>query len=224
MATIEAIVAREILDSRGNPTVEVEVGLDDGTVGRAAVPSGASTGAFEALELRDGDNGRYLVKGVEKAVANIEDKIADELLGYEASEQRLIDQKRFVFLCTNAILMEKRLDRFEPSPYFSWVVHLDGMRERHDAFVEREGIFDKAVSAIKAATLAIGARRPVLFLTTARRIGAANCAASSSVAPQTTVTASIAYGASSVGDGVNCARYSARAADALRIAKCPANA
>jgi enolase len=93
MATIEAIVAREILDSRGNPTVEVEVGLDDGTVGRAAVPSGASTGAFEALELRDGDKGRYLGKGVEKAVANIEDKIADELLGYEASEQRLIDQK-----------------------------------------------------------------------------------------------------------------------------------
>ncbi|BBH66156.1 enolase 1 [Actinoplanes sp. OR16] len=93
MATIEAIVAREILDSRGNPTVEVEVGLDDGTVGRAAVPSGASTGAFEALELRDGDKGRYLGKGVEKAVANIEDKIADELIGYEASEQRLIDQK-----------------------------------------------------------------------------------------------------------------------------------
>src|SRR5690349_14608064 len=93
MATIEAIVAREILDSRGNPTIEVEVGLDDGTVGRAAVPSGASTGAFEALELRDGDKGRYLGKGVEKAVSNVEDKIADELLGYEASEQRLIDEK-----------------------------------------------------------------------------------------------------------------------------------
>ncbi|UQU64014.1 phosphopyruvate hydratase [Couchioplanes caeruleus] len=93
MATIEAIVAREILDSRGNPTVEVEVGLDDGTIGRAAVPSGASTGAFEALELRDGDKGRYLGKGVEKAVSNVEDKIADELLGYEASEQRLIDEK-----------------------------------------------------------------------------------------------------------------------------------
>jgi enolase len=93
MATIEAIVAREILDSRGNPTVEVEVGLDDGSVGRAAVPSGASTGAFEAIELRDGDKGRYLGKGVEKAVSNVEDKIADELLGYEASEQRLIDEK-----------------------------------------------------------------------------------------------------------------------------------
>ena len=93
MATIEAIVAREILDSRGNPTIEVEVGLDDGTVGRAAVPSGASTGAFEALELRDGDKSRYLGKGVQQAVANVEDKIADELVGYEASEQRLIDQK-----------------------------------------------------------------------------------------------------------------------------------
>ncbi|MDR7279315.1 phosphopyruvate hydratase [Catenuloplanes atrovinosus] len=93
MATIEGIVAREILDSRGNPTVEVEVGLDDGTIARAAVPSGASTGAFEALELRDGDASRYLGKGVEKAVANIEDRIVDQLLGYEASEQRLIDQK-----------------------------------------------------------------------------------------------------------------------------------
>jgi enolase len=93
MATIEGIVAREILDSRGNPTVEVEVGLDDGTIARAAVPSGASTGAFEAIELRDGDKGRYLGKGVEKAVANIEDKIVDELIGYEASEQRIIDAK-----------------------------------------------------------------------------------------------------------------------------------
>ncbi|MBW6432529.1 phosphopyruvate hydratase [Actinoplanes hulinensis] len=93
MATIEAIVAREILDSRGNPTVEVEVGLDDGSVGRAAVPSGASTGAFEALELRDGDKGRYLGKGVEKAVNNIEEQIVEELVGYEASDQRLIDQK-----------------------------------------------------------------------------------------------------------------------------------
>src|ERR1700754_4422049 len=93
MATIEAIVAREILDSRGNPTVEVEVGLDDGTIGRAAVPSGASTGAFEAIELRDGDKGRYLGKGVENAVSNVEDKIVDEIIGYEADDQRLIDQK-----------------------------------------------------------------------------------------------------------------------------------
>ncbi len=93
MATIEGIVAREILDSRGNPTVEVEVGLDDGTTARAAVPSGASTGAFEAIELRDGDRGRYGGKGVEQAVANIEERIVDQLVGYEASEQRLIDQK-----------------------------------------------------------------------------------------------------------------------------------
>jgi enolase len=93
VATIEGIVAREILDSRGNPTVEVEIGLDDGTIARAAVPSGASTGAFEAVELRDGDSDRYNGKGVEKAVSNIEDRIVDQLIGYEASEQRLIDQK-----------------------------------------------------------------------------------------------------------------------------------
>ncbi|OLB78346.1 MAG: phosphopyruvate hydratase [Actinobacteria bacterium 13_2_20CM_2_71_6] len=93
MATIEAIVAREILDSRGNPTVEVEIGLDDGTIARAAVPSGASTGAFEALELRDGDKGRYLGKGVEKAVDNIEERIFPEIVGYDATDQRAIDQK-----------------------------------------------------------------------------------------------------------------------------------
>ncbi|HLL66186.1 MAG TPA: phosphopyruvate hydratase [Micromonosporaceae bacterium] len=92
MAIIEAIGAREILDSRGNPTVEVEVGLDDGTESRAAVPSGASTGAFEAHELRDGDAKRYGGKGVRGAVDNILDRIAEELLGYEASDQRAIDQ------------------------------------------------------------------------------------------------------------------------------------
>ena len=91
MASIEAIIAREILDSRGNPTVEVEVGLDDGTVARAAVPSGASTGAFEAVELRDGDE-RYNGKGVTKAVTAVWDEIQPELLAYDASEQRLIDQ------------------------------------------------------------------------------------------------------------------------------------
>src|SRR4051794_8084957 len=93
VATIEGIVAREILDSRGNPTVEVEIGLDDGTIARAAVPSGASTGAFEAVELRDGDKSRYLGKGVTKAVDNVTERIAPELVGYEASEQRAIDQK-----------------------------------------------------------------------------------------------------------------------------------
>jgi enolase len=92
MGTIEAIVAREILDSRGNPTVEVEIGLDDGSTARAAVPSGASTGAFEAIELRDGDPKRYLGKGTEKAVENITERIAEELLGYDASDQRAIDQ------------------------------------------------------------------------------------------------------------------------------------
>ncbi len=92
MASIDVVIAREILDSRGNPTVEVEVALDDGTTARAAVPSGASTGAFEAVELRDGDDSRYLGKGVRKAVANVEDEIAPAILGFEASEQRLIDQ------------------------------------------------------------------------------------------------------------------------------------
>ncbi len=91
MAVIDAIIAREILDSRGNPTVEVEVGLDDGTVGRAAVPSGASTGQFEAVERRDGDADRYLGKGVEQAVAAVTDDLEPRLLGFEASEQRLID-------------------------------------------------------------------------------------------------------------------------------------
>jgi len=91
VASIDAVVAREILDSRGNPTVEVEVALDDGTVSRAAVPSGASTGAFEAAELRDGGE-RYGGKGVEKAVLAVLDEIGPELVGFDASEQRLIDQ------------------------------------------------------------------------------------------------------------------------------------
>ncbi|MFI8186292.1 phosphopyruvate hydratase [Actinacidiphila glaucinigra] len=95
MPSIDVVVAREILDSRGNPTVEVEVGLDDGSTGRAAVPSGASTGAFEALELRDGDKSRYLGKGVEKAVLAVIEQIGPELVGYDATEQRLIDQAMF---------------------------------------------------------------------------------------------------------------------------------
>ena len=92
MASIEAVGAREILDSRGNPTIEVEVALDDGTVSRAAVPSGASTGAFEAVELRDGGK-RYGGKGVEKAVTAVLDDIGPELVGFEASEQRLVDSR-----------------------------------------------------------------------------------------------------------------------------------
>jgi enolase len=90
MAIIEALGAREILDSRGNPTVEVEIQLEDGTQARAAVPSGASTGAFEAAELRDGGK-RYLGKGVEKAIAFVNDEIGPEIIGFDAQDQRLID-------------------------------------------------------------------------------------------------------------------------------------
>ena len=90
MAIIEALGAREILDSRGNPTVEVEIELEDGTQARAAVPSGASTGAFEAAELRDGGT-RYLGKGVEKAIAFLIDEIAPEIIGFDAQDQRLVD-------------------------------------------------------------------------------------------------------------------------------------
>jgi enolase len=91
VAIIDAIYAREILDSRGNPTVEVEVQLEDGTQARAAVPSGASTGAFEASELRDGDKKRYLGKGVLAAVKFVNDEIAPEIEGYDSQDQRLID-------------------------------------------------------------------------------------------------------------------------------------
>jgi enolase len=93
VASIEAVGAREILDSRGNPTVEVEVALDDGVIARAAVPSGASTGAFEAVELRDGDESRYNGKGVTKAVLAVLDEIGPALIGFAAHEQRLIDQE-----------------------------------------------------------------------------------------------------------------------------------
>lgn len=91
MAIISAVYAREILDSRGNPTVEVEVWLDDGSMGRAAVPSGASTGAYEAVELRDGDKTRYLGKGVVKAVDNVNDVIAEALIGLDPIRQVEID-------------------------------------------------------------------------------------------------------------------------------------
>ncbi len=91
MASIEAVHARQILDSRGNPTLEVEVALDDGSLGRAAAPSGASTGAFEAVELRDGGD-EYGGKAVTKAVQGIIDEIQPELLGFDADDQRLVDQ------------------------------------------------------------------------------------------------------------------------------------
>ena len=108
MPSIDVVVAREILDSRGNPTVEVEVGLDDGSTGRAAVPSGASTGAFEALELRDGDPNRYHGKGVEKAVLAVIEQIGPELVGYDATEQRLIDQAMFDLDATARQVLARR--------------------------------------------------------------------------------------------------------------------
>jgi enolase len=92
MTEITAIQAREILDSRGNPTVEVDVQLEDGTIGRAAVPSGASTGAHEAVELRDGDKRRYGGKGVLKAVESVNTKIADAIRGFNAEDQIAIDE------------------------------------------------------------------------------------------------------------------------------------
>ncbi len=92
MSYIEDVIAREVLDSRGNPTVEVEVYLDDGSMGRAIVPSGASTGAFEAVELRDGDDDRYLGKGVTQAVDNVNEIIADEIIGLEPFDQVGLDK------------------------------------------------------------------------------------------------------------------------------------
>jgi enolase len=92
MNEIDTVIAREILDSRGNPTLEVEITLADGGFGRAAVPSGASTGAHEAVELRDGDKARYLGKGVLKAVQNVNDEIADTIYGLDAENQRGIDE------------------------------------------------------------------------------------------------------------------------------------
>ncbi|MBP3932135.1 MAG: phosphopyruvate hydratase, partial [Peptostreptococcaceae bacterium] len=91
MSLIDLVYAREVLDSRGNPTVEVEVILESGATGRAIVPSGASTGAFEAVELRDGDKSRYLGKGTEKAVNNVNEIIAPELEGMDATDQPGID-------------------------------------------------------------------------------------------------------------------------------------
>ncbi len=92
MAMIIDVLGREILDSRGNPTVEVEVLCADGSMGRAAVPSGASTGAFEAVELRDDDIHRYLGKGVQDAVAHVNDEIAEALIGLDAENQRELDE------------------------------------------------------------------------------------------------------------------------------------
>jgi enolase len=92
MSAIVDIIGREILDSRGNPTVECDVLLESGVMGRAAVPSGASTGSREAIELRDGDQERYLGKGVLKAVENINTKIAETIMGLDATEQAFLDR------------------------------------------------------------------------------------------------------------------------------------
>ena len=92
MSLIEYVEAREIIDSRGNPTVEVDVVLEDGSLGRAAVPSGASTGDYEAVELRDGDAARYLGKGVQKAIDNVNNIISPEIQGLDALEQVDIDR------------------------------------------------------------------------------------------------------------------------------------
>src|SRR5512137_1666728 len=92
MSNIESVHAREILDSRGNPTVEVEVVLDDGAFGRAAVPSGASTGVHEALELRDGNKSRYGGKGTLKAVEHVNNEIAEAIIGMDALDQGAVDQ------------------------------------------------------------------------------------------------------------------------------------
>ena len=92
MSYIEDVLAREVLDSRGNPTVEVEIYLEDGTMGRAIVPSGASTGIHEAVELRDGDKGRYLGKGTLQAVENVNEMIAEEIIGYNVFDQVGLDK------------------------------------------------------------------------------------------------------------------------------------
>ena len=92
MSTIVDIIGREVIDSRGNPTVECDVLLESGTMGRAAVPSGASTGSREAIELRDGDKGRYLGKGVLRAVENINTEISEAIMGLDATEQAYIDK------------------------------------------------------------------------------------------------------------------------------------
>src|ERR1700677_3533375 len=93
MTNISSIIAREVLDSRGNPTVEAEIQLASGTVGRAIVSSGASTCEHEAVELRDGDNARFLGKGVLKAVENVNGEIAEALANFDAADQRALDQK-----------------------------------------------------------------------------------------------------------------------------------
>ena len=152
MSKIEKIVAREILDSRGNPTVEVDVFLESGVVGRASVPSGASTGENEAIELRDGDKGRYLGKGVQKAVANVNNIIAPALVGISTLEQRLIDKKMIALdgtktksnLGANAILgvslaVAKAAAEYLGLPLYRYI----GIRIRARHLGDRSGVPDR---------------------------------------------------------------------------------
>ena len=123
MSDILDVYGREVLDSRGNPTVEVEVVLEDGSFGRAMVPSGASTGAFEACELRDGDKGRYLGKGVSQAVEHVNNECADAVVGLDAFDQRAVDAALIAAdgttnktkLGANAILCRWQLPAPQPS-------------------------------------------------------------------------------------------------------------
>ena len=121
MSTIVDIIAREILDSRGNPTVEVEVITESGHAGRAAVPSGASTGKHEAVELRDGDPTRYLGKGVLEACRNVEEKIAEQIIGMDVSEQLEIDQA-MIDLDTN---LNKSTRLRKPKCFLCWEALID---------------------------------------------------------------------------------------------------
>ena len=111
MSAIVDIIGREILDSRGNPTVECDVLLESGIMGRAAVPSGASTGSREAIELRDGEHGRYLGKGVLKAVDNINTEIAESVMGLDASEQAFLDR---TLIDLDEVIIRLGLERMPP--------------------------------------------------------------------------------------------------------------
>ena len=139
MHTITKVIGREILDSRGNPTVEADVFLDNGMMGRACVPSGASTGTREALELRDGDSQRYLGKGVLKAISHINDVIAPRLIGLDAQEQAFIDQQMIELdgtdnkdkLGANAILavslaVAKAAAQAKQVPLYAHIAELNG--------------------------------------------------------------------------------------------------
>ena len=132
MSAIVDIIGREILDSRGNPTVECDVLLESGAMGRAAVPSGASTGSREAIELRDGDKGRYLGKGVLKAVENINTEISESVMGLEANEQAFLDRtliegfrQPVVTLAGHEFPMKTTYGRVQPGEYLALINSFD---------------------------------------------------------------------------------------------------